>query len=118
MAKIKQNIIILMILSCFGVNAQELVLGAEKINEIISYTKSKNIAIVANQTSLIQNTHLVDTLVSLNQDIKLIFSPEHGFRGKADAGAYIKDGIDKKTGIPILSLHGKHKKPKNENLKG
>ena len=117
MAKIKQNIIILMILSCFGVNAQELVLGAEKINEIISYTKSKNIAIVANQTSLIQNTHLVDTLVSLNQDIKLIFSPEHGFRGKADAGAYIKDGIDKKTGIPILSLHGKHKKPKNENLK-
>ena len=117
MAKIKQNIIILMILSCFGVNAQELVLGAEKINEIISYTKSKNIAIVANQTSLIQNTHLVDTLVSLNQDIKLIFSPEHGFRGKADAGAYINDGIDKKTGIPILSLHGKHKKPKNENLK-
>ena len=117
MAKIKQNIIILMILSCFGVNAQELVLGAEKINEIISYTKDKNIAIVANQTSLIQNTHLVDTLVSLNQDIKLIFSPEHGFRGKADAGAYIKDGIDKKTGIPILSLHGKHKKPKNENLK-
>ena len=117
MAKIKQNIIILMILSCFGVNAQELVLGAEKINEIISFTKSRNIAIVANQTSLIQNTHLVDTLVSLNQDIKLIFSPEHGFRGKADAGAYINDGIDKKTGIPILSLHGKHKKPKNENLK-
>ena len=117
MAKIKQNIIILMILSCFGVNAQDLVLGAEKINEIISYTKGKNIAIVANQTSLIQNTHLVDTLVSLNQDIKLIFSPEHGFRGKADAGAYINDGIDKKTGIPILSLHGKYKKPKNENLK-
>lgn len=117
MAKIKQNIIILMILSCFGVNAQELVLGAEKINEIISYTKSKNIAIVANQTSLIQKTHLVDTLVSLNQDIKLIFSPEHGFRGKADAGAYINDGIDKKTGITILSLHGKYKKPKNENLK-
>ena len=117
MAKIKQNIIILMILSCFGVNAQDLVLGAEKINEIISYTKSKNIAIVANQTSLIQKTHLVDTLVSLNQDIKLIFSPEHGFRGKADAGAYINDGIDKKTGITILSLHGKYKKPKNENLK-
>ena len=116
MAKIKQNIIILMILSCFGANAQELVLGAEKINEIISIIDNKNIAIVANQTSLVNKTHLVDTLISLNQNIILIFSPEHGFRGKADAGANIKDGRDEKTGIPILSLHGKHKKPKKENL--
>ena len=116
MAKIKQNIIILMLLSCFGANAQELVLGAEKINEIINSINNKNVAIVANQTSVVKNTHLVDTLTSLNQNIMLIFSPEHGFRGEADAGENIKDGVDTKTGIPILSLHGKHKKPTKESL--
>jgi uncharacterized protein YbbC (DUF1343 family) len=116
MAKIKQNIIILMLLSCFGANAQELVLGAEKINEIINCINNKNVAIVANQTSVVKNTHLVDTLTSLNQNIMLIFSPEHGFRGEADAGENIKDGVDTKTGIPILSLHGKHKKPTKESL--
>ena len=116
MAKIKQNIIILILLSCFGANAQELVLGAEKINEIINSINNKNVAIVANQTSVVKNTHLVDTLTSLNQNIMLIFSPEHGFRGEADAGENIKDGVDSKTGIPILSLHGKHKKPTKESL--
>jgi uncharacterized protein YbbC (DUF1343 family) len=116
MAKIKQNIIILILLSCFGANAQELVLGAEKINEIINSINNKNVAIVANQTSVVKNTHLVDTLTSLNQNIMLIFSPEHGFRGEADAGENIKDGVDTKTGIPILSLHGKHKKPTKESL--
>jgi|TARA_B110000114_G_scaffold75907_1_gene80368 uncharacterized protein YbbC (DUF1343 family) len=116
MAKIKQNIIILILLSCFGANAQELVLGAEKINEIINSINNKNVAIVANQTSVVKNTHLVDTLTSLNQNIMLIFSPEHGFRGEADAGENIKDGVDTQTGIPILSLHGKHKKPTKESL--
>jgi uncharacterized protein YbbC (DUF1343 family) len=116
MAKIKQNIIILILLSCFGANAQELVLGAEKINEIINSINNKNVAIVANQTSVVKNTHLVDTLTSLNQNIMLIFSPEHGFRGEADAGENIKDGVDTKTDIPILSLHGKHKKPTKESL--
>ena len=116
MAKIKQNIIILILLSCFGANAQELVIGAEKINEIINSINNKNVAIVANQTSVVKNTHLVDTLTSLNQNIMLIFSPEHGFRGEADAGENIKDGVDTKTGIPILSLHGKHKKPTKESL--
>ena len=66
MAKIKQNIIILILLSCFGANAQELVIGAEKINEIINSINNKNVAIVANQTSVVKNTHLVDTLTSLN----------------------------------------------------
>jgi len=116
MAKIKQNIIILILLSCFGANAQELVIGAEKINEIINSINNKNVAIVANQTSVVKNTHLVDTLTSLNQNIMLIFSPEHGFRGEADAGENIKDGVDTQTGIPILSLHGKHKKPTKESL--
>ena len=116
MAKIKQNIIILMIISSFGLNAQELVLGVERMNILIDHIKEKNIAIVGNQTSIINKTHLVDTLASLNQNLVLIFSPEHGFRGQADAGANIKDEIDQKTGIPILSLHGKNKKPPKDKL--
>ena len=117
MAKIKQNIIILMILSSFGVNAQQLILGAERIDNLIQHISEKNIAIVGNQTSMIQNTHLVDTLISLKQSIKLVFSPEHGFRGIEDAGAHVNDEYDKKTGIPIISLYGENKKPSNSQLK-
>ena len=117
MAKVKQNIIILMIISSFGANAQELVLGAQRIDNILQHLSNKNIAIVGNQTSMINNTHLVDTLINLKQSIKKVFSPEHGFRGKEDAGAHINDEADKKTGLPIISLHGKNKKPAKESLK-
>jgi uncharacterized protein YbbC (DUF1343 family) len=116
-AKIKQNIIIFMIISSFGANAQELVLGAQRIDNILQHLSNKNIAIVGNQTSMINNTHLVDTLINLKQSIKKVFSPEHGFRGKEDAGAHINDEIDKKTGLPIISLHGKNKKPAKASLK-
>jgi uncharacterized protein YbbC (DUF1343 family) len=116
-AKIKQNIIIFMIISSFGANAQELVLGAQRIDNILQHLSNKNIAIVGNQTSMINNTHLVDTLINLKQSIKKVFSPEHGFRGKEDAGAHINDEADKKTGLPIISLHGKNKKPAKESLK-
>ena len=117
MAKIKQNIIIFMIISSFGANAQELVLGAQRIDNILQHLSNKNIAIVGNQTSMINNTHLVDTLINLKQSIKKVFSPEHGFRGKEDAGAHVNDEADKKTGLPIISLHGKNKKPAKESLK-
>ena len=106
-----------MILSSFGVNAQELVLGAQRIDNILQHLLNKNIAIIGNQTSMINQTHLVDSLLSLNQSIKKVFSPEHGFRGKEDAGTHINDEIDKKTGLPIISLHGKNKKPEKEALK-
>jgi uncharacterized protein YbbC (DUF1343 family) len=116
MAKIKQNIFILIFLCSFGLNAQELVLGANRIEQIISLTNEKSIAIVGNQTSMVNNTHLVDTLISLNQNIITVFSPEHGFRGTGDAGAKIENEVDIKTGIPIISLYGKNKKPKKQNL--
>ena len=116
MAKIKQNIFILIFLCSFGLNAQELILGANRIEQIINLTNKKNIAIVGNQTSLVNNTHLVDTLISLNQNIITVFSPEHGFRGTGDAGAKIENEVDIKTGIPIISLYGKNKKPKKKNL--
>ena len=67
---------------------------------------------------MIGNTHLVDSLLSLRIDVVKVFSPEHGFRGKADAGAKIEDGIDSKTGLPIISLYGKNKKPYPEHLEG
>jgi uncharacterized protein YbbC (DUF1343 family) len=95
--------------------------GADQTQLYLSKLKGKKIAIVANQTSVIYNknnyTHIIDSLVSLKIDIHKVFAPEHGFRGDADAGESIADGIDKKTEIPIISLYGKNKKPTKEQLK-
>ena len=118
MAKIRQNIIIVFYLFSFGINAQNLTLGADRINEILEHTVNKNIAIVANQTSIVNNVHIVDTLISLNQKIVCVFAPEHGFRGIEDAGATISNEIDFKTGLPIISLYGKNKKPSKKQLNG
>ncbi len=118
MAKIRQNIIIILLLSSFGVYAQKLVLGAERIDKLLKTIENKNIAIVGNQTSVVNHAHLVDTLISLNQKIVSVFSPEHGFRGVEDAGAKIDNEVDSKTGLPIISLYGKNKKPTSEQLKG
>ena len=118
MAKIKQIISISLLLLTFSVNAQNIVLGAERTNAYLSILEGKKIGIVGNQTSMIVNTHLVDSLISLGVNIVKVFSPEHGFRGKADAGAKIEDGIDVKTGLPIISLYGKNKKPYPEQLDG
>lgn len=74
-------------------------------------------AVVANQTSMVGNTHLVDTLLALGADIRKIFCPEHGFRGTAAAGAKVDNSTDPKTGLPIVSLYGKNKKPTQEQLK-
>jgi hypothetical protein len=73
--------------------------------------KGKRVAVFANQTSAIQQTHLVDSLLKLGIQIVKIFGPEHGFRGTAGAGEAVSDGKDSKTGIPIISLYGNHKKP-------
>ncbi|MEM6685494.1 MAG: DUF1343 domain-containing protein [Bacteroidota bacterium] len=94
----------------------EIIVGANKTQELLQKLKNKRVGIVANQTSVIftsdnSYTHLVDSLVTLNVDVKTVFSPEHGFRGKADAGEIVKDGKDIKTGLPIISLYGKNKKP-------
>ena len=118
MAKIKQIISISLLLLTFSVNAQDIVLGAERTDAYLSLLEGKKIGIVGNQTSMIVNTHLVDSLISLGVNIVKVFSPEHGFRGKADAGAKIEDGIDVKTGLPIVSLYGKNKKPYPEQLEG
>lgn len=80
--------------------------------------KDKNVGLVVNHTSFIGEQHLVDTLKSLRINIVKLFAPEHGFRGKADAGAHISDSMDTKTGIRITSLYGDKKKPDASDLKG
>ncbi len=118
MAKIKQIICISLVLLTFSAKAQNIVLGAERTALYLPLLENKKVGIVGNQTSMIGDTHLVDSLLSSGIDVVKVFSPEHGFRGKADAGAKIEDGVDVKTGLPIISLYGKNKKPSNEQLEG
>ncbi len=100
-----------------------IVIGANQTEKYLPLLTDKKIGIVGNQTSVIfkengDYTHLVDSLLSRNMKIEKVFSPEHGFRGKADAGEKVKDGIDTKTGLPLVSLYGSNKKPTDEQLKG
>ena len=92
--------------------------GAEQIEKYFPLIKNRPIAIVSNHTSLLGKVHLVDSLLSLGIKVKKVLSPEHGFRGKADAGELVSGSKDAKTGLPIVSLYGKHKKPTAEDLDG
>ncbi len=98
--------------------------GAFGTSQYLELLSNKRIAIVANQTSVIRRasgkeyTHLVDSLMSLGVDIAKVFAPEHGFRGQLDAGEKVEDQKDPKTGLPIISLYGKNKKPTGEQLAG
>ena len=102
--------------SGFPQSNNQLVIGANQLNEYLPLLKDKRIAVVANQTSTIDNTHLIDTLLSRGVQLLKVYAPEHGFRGKADAGASITDERDTKTNLPVLSLYGKNKKPKTADL--
>ena len=117
-------IIIALTASCKTDAFAEPLPGAYSTQEYLGLLSNKKIAIVANQTSVIRNTsgtgytHLVDSLVSLGVDIVKVFAPEHGFRGQLDAGEKVEDQKDPKTGLPIISLYGKNKKPTGEQLSG
>lgn len=95
-----------------------VIVGAEQTNLYLPLLQNKKVGIVANHTSMINAVHLVDSLLKLKINIKKVFSPEHGFRGNADAGEKVKSNIDAKTKLPIISLYGKNKKPFPEQLKG
>lgn len=99
-------------------NNNTLRLGADRMEILIPLLKDKRVGLVVNQTSILSNgyTHLLDTLLSQGIQIKKVFAPEHGFRGTNDAGEEINDSKDRKTGIPIVSIYGKHKKPSREQL--
>jgi uncharacterized protein YbbC (DUF1343 family) len=98
-------------------NNDDLKVGADKTADYLPLLKGKSVAVIANQSSYIKKTHLVDSLLKLNVKIKKVFSPEHGFRGSVDAGEKVKSERDNKTGLPLISLYGKNKKPSAEQLK-
>ena len=112
-------VIFIMVLS-FTVNANpnEIRTGADQTELYLSKLKNKNLALVVNQTSRIGDQHLVDYLVSKKLKIKSIFAPEHGFRGEAGAGEWVDNSKDKATGIPIISVYGKNRKPSAIQLAG
>ena len=98
------------------VDAEDAIVGASRLELYLPLLKDKKVGVVANQTSIFNSTHLIDTLISKSINIQTIFTPEHGFRGTADEGALINNSIDEKTQLPIVSLYGKNKKPNSEQL--
>lgn len=119
----KKIIISLFLTLLFSViySQNEVITGAERMEEYIEELKNKKVALLTNQTGVVRNSegklvHLLDTLLSHKIDIVKVFSPEHGFRGNVEAGGVVKNSIDSKTGLPIVSLYGKNKKPTKEQM--
>ena len=108
--------------SCFSqkkkntVDQRQIATGAEQTDKYLPLLQGKRVAIMANPTSIIGKTHLVDSLKSLGVNIVKVFGPEHGFRGNASAGVAIQDEVDAKSGIPIISLYGRKNKPSKEDM--
>ena len=100
----------------FDFNKPQPSVGASQMDVLIPKLKGKSIALVVNHTALVGKTHLTDTLKSLGIEIKKVFAPEHGFRGSAADGETIKDGIDLKSGLKVVSLYGDNKKPRPDQL--
>lgn len=118
--------------------SNSIIAGANQFEKYFTLLKGKKVGVVANQTSMIVDSltsffenpmistekepmetyHLVDFLIGFNIEVSKVFAPEHGFRGKADAGEVVKDGVDTKTGLPIISLYGENKKPSTKQLDG
>ena len=95
---------------------EQIKTGAEQTEKYLPYLKGKRVALLANQTTIIGKTHLVDSLSKLEIQIVKVFGPEHGFRGNASAGTAVADETDPVTGIPVVSLYGKKNKPTKEDL--
>lgn len=109
--------LVLLILVPF-ISVGQVIVGAERTSEYLPLLENKNVGLVVNHTSYVKNKHLLDTLLEMGIKVKTIFAPEHGFRGTADAGEHVNSEIDSKTGVPIVSLYGKNRKPTLEQMKG
>lgn len=108
-----------LLVGCKAAPAQEAALpGAYRFSEYLPLLQNKKVGVLVNQTSEVNGVLLPDTLLKLGVEVVRIFSPEHGFRGNADAGAQIKDGIDAQTGLPVISLYGQNKKPTAAQMQG
>lgn len=99
-----------------GNQKNSIITGAERTEMYLPLLEDKRVAIMANQTTIIGGRHLVDSLLLLDVNIVKVFGPEHGFRGNASAGVKVNDEIDEETGLPIISLYGKKRKPSKEDL--
>lgn len=109
------TIAMLLLFCSLGVQARELRVGAERTDQYLPLLAGKRVALLANHTSMVGEEHLVDLLCRERVNVVAIFSPEHGFRGTADAGEKVSSGVDPKTGIPIRSLYdGSKQRPSDE----
>ena len=97
---------------------ENIIVGAERTELYFPLLKSKKVGVIANQTSVIGNVHLIDSLVNAGINVQKAFGPEHGFRGNAADGEKVDNAVDSKTGIPIVSLYGANRKPSKESLDG
>lgn len=117
-----KKILLIVILTCITfycqANQNRVIVGAEQTNVYFPLLKNKRIAIFSNHTGMIGNKHLLDVLLENKINVVAIFSPEHGFRGNADAGEHVSSSVDSKTGVPILSLYdGKLGRPSEESMR-
>ena len=113
---LKYTLLSVILLCSFSLNAQSVLPGAARSELYLPMLKGKSVAVFANQTSMVGEKHLVDFLIANKVNVKLIFGPEHGFRGTADAGEKVGNYTDSKTGIPVVSLYGVKRKPSSEDL--
>lgn len=113
-----RSVFVFLAIHSFAQEKNQLKTGADRLEEWLPETRGKCVGVVANQTSLVRATHLVDTLLSHDVYVVKVFSPEHGFRGNADAGQHVESTSDAKTGLPIVSLYGNNKKPTPDQLEG
>lgn len=111
-------VVFIFFLCVFSASQAQLRVGAECTEDYVPHMKGKKVAVVANHTSMVKNEHLVDFLVRNSVTIVKIFTPEHGFRGKADAGEAVTNSVDPKTQVPIVSLYGEKKKPSKQDMQG
>ncbi len=123
MTNVKSFLFVVFTLFIFSCSSEEpvrknIVLGSQRVNQFVPLLEGKKVGLLVNQTSWIDDTHLVDTLLSKGVNVVKIFAPEHGFRGDVDAGGIVSDGIDASTGLPVISLYGKNKKPTSDQLQG
>ena len=98
-----KSIFILLVVLCSPIllNAEKIIVGAERTEQYVPLLKGKRIAILSNHTGMVGDKHTLDVMLENGLNVTTIFSPEHGFRGKADAGEHVSSSVDSKTGIPI-----------------
>lgn len=115
----KRLFFLLLIMPLYAV--AQVQVGADQIDQILVHAEGKRVGMTVNHTSILsggEQVHIVDTLLARGVKIIKLYSPEHGLRGEADAGAKVVSGKDGKTGLPVISLYGNNKKPSAKDLSG